>query len=78
MDYEAELLAEARKAVAQLPECRCEIIDLYQMAMGEIEDGGSAAHEHELFMGSVEEIKQMKEVKDGKNINRQGNGPDHF
>ena len=61
MDYEAELLLEARKALRKHPEHRCEIIDLYQMAMGEIQDGESAANEYELFMGSMGEIKQAKE-----------------
>jgi hypothetical protein len=61
MDYEAELLAEARKAIAECPKQRSKIIDLYQMAVGEIEDGESAAHEYELFMGSINEIKQGKE-----------------
>ena len=58
MDYEAELLAEAKKALRKHPAHRSEILDLYQMTMGEIEDGESAAHEYELFMGSLEEIKQ--------------------
>ena len=61
MDYEAELLQEARKAIAECPEQRSKIIDLYTLAVGEIEDGESAAHEYELFMGSMEEIKQAKE-----------------
>ena len=56
MDYEAELLAEARKAIHECPEHRCEIIDLYTLAMGEVADGESAAHEYELFMGSILEI----------------------
>ena len=58
MDYQAELLKEARRAIASHPEHRCEIIDLYTMAMGEIQDGESAAHEYELFMDSVDEVKQ--------------------
>ena len=58
MDYEAELLQEAKKAIANNPEHRCEIIDLYSLAMGEIQEGGSACNEYELFMGSVDEIKQ--------------------
>jgi hypothetical protein len=58
MDYEAELLQEARKAIAECPDKRSEIIELYRLAMDEIEDGESAAHEYELFMGSIEEIKQ--------------------
>jgi hypothetical protein len=56
MDYEAELLQEARKAIAECPEQRSKIIDLYRMAVGEIEDGESAAHEWELFQGSINEI----------------------
>ena len=61
MDYQAEILKEARRAIASHSEQRCEIIDLYSMAMGEIEDGESAAHEYELFMDSVNEIKPRKE-----------------
>ena len=62
MDYESELLQEARRAIAECPESRCEIIELYTLAVGEIQDGESAAHEYELFMGSINEIKQRKEV----------------
>jgi hypothetical protein len=58
MDYEAELLAEARKAIKNHPEHRCEIIDLYTLAMGEVADGESADHEYELFMGSLNEIRE--------------------
>ena len=58
MDYLAELLQETRRAIVECPEHRCEIIELYTMAMGEIQDGESAAHEYELFLGSIEEIKQ--------------------
>ena len=58
MDYLAELLLEARKAIASNPDHRGEIIDLYTLAVDEIQEGGSAAHEYELFMGSVEEIKK--------------------
>ncbi len=62
MDYEAELLSEAKKAIVECPEQRSKIIDLYSLAVGEIEDGGSEAHEYELFMGEIDEIKQRKEV----------------
>ena len=58
MDYEAELVAETRKVLGECPGHRSEILDLYQMAMSEIEEGESAAHEYELFMDSVGEIKQ--------------------
>ena len=64
MDYEAELLNEARKAIAQYPEHRSAIGQLYALAMCEIEDGESAAHELELFQGSMDEIKQAKEKAD--------------
>lgn len=65
MDYLAELLSEARKAIAECLEHRSKIIDLYTLAVGEIEDGGSEAHEYELFMGSINEIKQGKEASHG-------------
>ena len=58
MKYNELLLGEARNAIAKHPEHRCEIIDLFTLAVSEIEDGGSAEHEYELFMGSIEEIKR--------------------
>ncbi|VGO14433.1 hypothetical protein PDESU_02994 [Pontiella desulfatans] len=61
MGYQAELLQEARKAIEECPEQRSKIIDLYTMAVDEIEDGGSESHEYELFMGELNEIKQVKE-----------------
>ena len=61
MNYEAQLLTEARRAVAVYPEYRCEIIECYQLARCEIEDGESAHHEFELFMNSIDQIHQ--EVK---------------
>ena len=57
MDYEAELLSEAKKALQECPEHRGEIIDLYSMAVDEIQDGESAAREYELFLGGINEIK---------------------
>lgn len=65
MDYQAELLQGARKAIAECSEHRSKIIDLYRMAMDEIDDGGSEAHEYELFMGEIEEIKNRKEKNYG-------------
>ena len=58
MDYQAELLQEARKAIASHPDRRADIIELYRLAMDEIQDGESAENEYELFMGSIEEIKK--------------------
>jgi len=68
MDYEAELLSEAKKAIQEYPEHRCEIIDLYSLAIDEIHDGESAANEYELFQGSIGEIRneQTKE-RSGQN-----------
>ena len=57
-DYQAELLKEAKRAIASHPERRADIIELYRLAMDEIEDGESAAHEYELFMGSLEEVRK--------------------
>ena len=57
MDYIAELRSAAKMAIAARPEHRCAIIDLYTMAVDEIEDGASAAHEYELFIGSLHELK---------------------
>ena len=56
-DYEVALLKEAGKAIAQHPEVRSQIVDLYRLAIDEIEEGESAAHEYDLFMGSLELIK---------------------
>ena len=56
MDYEEQILLEAKKAIEQYPDKRSEIVDLYQMASEAIEDGESAAHEYELFMGSLGEL----------------------
>ena len=58
MDYEAELLDEARKAVAELPGHRGEIIELYRLAKDEIGDGGSPAHEYELFMDALQDLRK--------------------
>ena len=63
MDYAVELLSEARKAIEECSEHRSKIIDLYTLAVGEIEDGESAAHELELFQGSIEEIKQRRKYE---------------
>lgn len=60
MDYRSELLLEARKAIVEYPDQRSKIIDLYQLAIDEIKDGGSEAHEYELFMGELEEIRKEK------------------
>ena len=60
MDYREQLLTTARKAIVELPRCRSEIVDLYRLAVGEIEAGESAAHEYELFVGSVDEMRKEK------------------
>jgi hypothetical protein len=51
MDYEAELLQEAKKAIVEFVEQRSKIIELYRLAIGEIEDGESAAHEQLVLVG---------------------------
>ena len=57
MDYPAELRRAAKMAIAARPEHRGVIMDLYALAVDEIEDGASAAHEYELFIGCVNEFK---------------------
>lgn len=64
MDYEAELLLEARKAIEEMPENKDQIIGAYEWAMGEIEDSGSDAHEYELFMNRLDEIRDGPEPLD--------------
>jgi hypothetical protein len=57
MEDQAELRRAAKRAIAARPEHRRAILDLYTMAIDEIEDGASAAHEYELFIGSLNELK---------------------
>jgi hypothetical protein len=58
MDYEKQLLIDARAAIREFPDHRVEIIDLYTVAVDEIEQGGSAVHEYELFMDSISAIRK--------------------
>ena len=58
MDCGKQLLIDARAAIREFPDHRVEIIDLYTVAISEIEDGGSAAHEYELFMDSISAIRK--------------------
>ena len=59
MNHETKLLEAAQKAIAEQPDNRSEIIDLYRLAISEMEEGESAAHEYELFMDSINELKNM-------------------
>lgn len=61
MDYQAELLQEARKAIAEHPEHRSKIIDAVDWTLMEMDDGESEAHEYELFMGRLDEIREGAE-----------------
>lgn len=60
MDYEKQLLAEARAALRSLPEHRCEIIAAYDLAVSEMEDGASAGGEYELFTSRIAELREEK------------------
>ena len=60
MDYRQEVIEEARKAIAQMPEHRPSIIDAVDWTMMEMDDGESEANEYELFMGRLDEIREGK------------------
>jgi hypothetical protein len=58
MGYREQLLAEAHAAIAELPSRKREIIDLFTLAVSEIECGESEANEYELFTSSVDAIRK--------------------
>lgn len=60
MDYRQEVIDEARKAIAQMPEHRSSIIDAVDWTIMEMDDGESEANEYELFMGRLDEIREGK------------------
>lgn len=46
--------------VQQHPELRADVIDLYTLAMDEIEDGGSPTHEIEMAVADIESMINKK------------------
>lgn len=50
----------ARTCIANRPELRGEIIDLYQLCLDEIEEGGSEQHEISLCYSDIEQLMETK------------------
>lgn len=51
-----ELRRWCREKASHCPKLKHDIMDLYDLAVTEIEDGGSATHEINLCMSDVEEL----------------------
>jgi hypothetical protein len=56
-----ELKEFVQKAIAEHPELKSEIIDLYDLCRYEIEDGGSPDHEIELCRESIRQLYEQTE-----------------
>jgi hypothetical protein len=57
------LKAEALKIIKEIPDLEGEVKDLFELAMTEIEEGGSESHECQLAINDMEEL--VKEYKEG-------------
>lgn len=57
------LKAEATRIIKDWPSLKNEVIDLFELAMTEIEEGGSESHECQLAINDMEEL--VKEYKEG-------------
>lgn len=57
------LKAEATRIIKEIPSLKDEVIDLFELAMTEIEEGGSESHECQLAINDMEEL--VKEYKEG-------------
>ena len=57
------LKAEAIKIIKEIPDLEGEVKDLFELAMTEIEEGGSESHECQLATNDMEEL--VKEYKEG-------------
>jgi hypothetical protein len=54
----AELKKEAQRLIKEKPHLKEEIVDLYSLAVSEIEEGGSESHECELAYNDMLELEQ--------------------
>jgi hypothetical protein len=60
------LKAEALKIIKEIPDLEGEVKDLFELAMTEIEEGGSESHECQLAINDMEElVKEYKEETHG-------------
>ncbi len=57
------LKAEALKIIKEIPDLEGEVKDLFELAMTEIEEGGSESHECQLAINDMEEL--VKEYREG-------------
>lgn len=57
------LKAEATRIIKEVPDLKDEVIDLFELAMTEIEEGGSESHECQLAINEMEEL--VKEHREG-------------
>ena len=57
------LKAEALKIIKEFPDLADDVKDLFELAMTEIEEGGSESHECQLAINDMEEL--VKEYKEG-------------
>jgi hypothetical protein len=57
------LKAEALKIIKEIPDLADDVKDLFELAMTEIEEGGSESHECQLAINDMEEL--VKEYKEG-------------
>jgi len=57
------LKAEATRIIKEVPDLKREVIDLFELAMTEIEEGGSESHECQLAINEMEEL--VKEHREG-------------
>ena len=57
------LKAEAIRIIKEIPDLENEVRDLFELAMTEIEEGGSESHECQLAINDMEEL--VKEYREG-------------
>lgn len=64
------LLKYCKKMMVKYPSLQEDIIDFYLMARGEINDGGSVAHECDLAYNSIEELIEDLIAEHQNDVNR--------
>lgn len=57
------LKAETTRIIKEVPDLKDEVIGLFELAMTEIEEGGSESHECQLAINEMEEL--VKEHREG-------------
>lgn len=57
-----DLVAVVKDTIQKYPQLKDDVIDLYQLAKDEIEDGGSESHECELALRDINELVGKQKV----------------